>query len=299
MEDDWEEKTVVATDVEPATGPGKKRAQLVVLSGSTVGQLFDVAGEQVIGRGKEAAIRLQGDGISRQHAKLAVQGAKVRLTDLGSTNGSWVNGTKIEGTHELHDGDKIQLGSATILKFSYHDDLDEDFQRQMFESASRDVLTQIYNKRFFGERLQSEFAYAHRHKAPLSLILFDLDHFKKVNDTYGHLAGDYVLSRLTKVVMPAIRAEDVFARYGGEEFAILSRNTDASASGIVAERVRSLVENSTFEFEQRRIPTSVSVGVATMPHASVASPADLVALADRALYDAKRAGRNRVVRAPG
>lgn len=298
MEDDWEEKTVVGTDAGPATGPGKKRAQLVVLSGSSVGQLFDLAGEQIIGRGREADIRLQGDGISRAHAKLTVVGGKVRIEDLGSTNGSWVNGAKMT-IHELHDGDKIQIGSTTILKFSYHDALDEGFQRQMFESASRDVLTQIYNKRFFSERLQSEFAYAQRHKVALSLILFDLDHFKKVNDTYGHLAGDYVLSRLTRVVLPALRTEDVFARYGGEEFAILSRSTNPPSASIVAERVRTLVESHTFEFEHRKIPMTVSIGLAAMPHPAIATPDDLIALADKALYEAKRAGRNRVVHAAG
>jgi diguanylate cyclase (GGDEF)-like protein len=298
MEDDWEEKTVVGADAGPAAGPGQKRAQLVVLSGSSVGQLFDLNGEQIIGRGREADIRLQGDGISRQHAKLTVRGGTVRIEDLGSTNGSWVNGVKMR-VQELHDGDKIQLGSTTILKFSYHDALDEGFQRQMFESASRDVLTQVYNKRFFTERLQGEFAYAQRHKAALSLILFDLDHFKKVNDTYGHLAGDYVLSRLTRVVMPAIRGEDVFARYGGEEFAILSRSTNPPSASVVSERIRALVENHAFEFEHRRIPMTVSVGLAAMPHPAVSTPEDLIALADKALYEAKRGGRNRVVHAAG
>lgn len=295
-EDDWEEKTVVGADIEPAAGPGRKRAQLVVLSGSSVGQLFDLAGEQIIGRGRDADIRLQGDGISRHHARILVRGDKVQIEDLGSTNGSWVNGGKIH-IQQLADGDKIQLGSATILKFSYHDEMDEDFQRQMFESASRDVLTQIYNKRFFSERLSSEFAYAARHKVSLSLILFDLDHFKAVNDTYGHLAGDYVLSRMTKVVMPAIRSEDVFARYGGEEFVVLSRSTTPPSALIVSERIRSLVESHPFEFEGRRITVTVSIGVAAMPHPGVTSPDELIGLADKALYEAKHGGRNRVVRA--
>jgi diguanylate cyclase (GGDEF)-like protein len=252
----------------------------------------------VIGRGRDADIRIQGDGISRQHARIRVGPDDVQIEDLGSTNGSFVNGERVD-KRALQDGDKIQLGSATILKLTYQDTIEEDFQRQMFESASRDVLTQIYNKRFFLERLNSEFAYAVRHNALLSLIIFDIDHFKRINDTHGHVAGDYVLSALAKIVTPMIRSEDVFARYGGEEFVIMSRSTDPPSAAVVSERVRQHIAGHAFDFEGTCIPVTVSLGVAGIPNAEIKTAEDLVARADRALYEAKRGGRNRAVQADG
>jgi diguanylate cyclase (GGDEF)-like protein len=295
MSDDFDEKTVVATSVSPAPALGSKRAQLVVLSGNNVGEMYNVAGDLVLGRGRDADVRVQGDGISRQHVRLRIEDGSVVLQDLGSTNGSFVNGDRVTTPRRLEDGDKIQLGSATILKFTYQDALDEDFQRQMFESASRDALTQVYNKRYFVERLHSEFAFARRHGVPLSLIIFDIDHFKQVNDTHGHLAGDYVLAELAKVVSPAIRSEDTFARYGGEEFVIMSRSTDPPSAAVVSERVRAAVEAHDFVYEGVPIPVTISAGLAATPHPEVQSPEDLVARADRALYEAKRGGRNQVV----
>ncbi len=296
MQDDWEDRTVVATSLAPAAPVGGKRAQLVVLAGSNVGEMYNLQGTLLIGRGRDADIRIQGDGISRQHARMKVGADSVELEDLGSTNGSFVNGERIDRA-VLQDGDKIQLGTATILKFTYQDDIDEDFQKKMFESASRDALTEVYNKRFFLERLHSEFAYSMRHKALLSLIIFDIDHFKRINDSYGHLAGDYVLATLAKTVTPMIRSEDTFARYGGEEFVILSRSTDPPSAAVVSERVRQHVERYKFEYEGQRIPVTVSLGLAGMPHAEIKSPEDLLARADKALYEAKHAGRNRLVRA--
>jgi diguanylate cyclase (GGDEF)-like protein len=297
MQDEWEDKTVVATSLSPAAPIGSKRAQLVVLAGANVGELYNIQSELVIGRGRETDIRIQGDGISRQHAKIRVAADGVHFEDLNSTNGSFVNGERVQGLCPLQDGDKIQLGSATILKLTFQDAIEEGFQRQMFESASRDALTGIYNKRFFVERLSSEFAFAVRHHAMLSLIIFDIDHFKRINDTYGHLAGDHVLATLAKLLSPVVRSEDVFARYGGEEFVIMSRSTDPPSASAVSERVRQRVESYSFEFEGKSIPVTVSLGSAGMPHPDIKTPDDLIARADKALYEAKRGGRNRVVSA--
>ncbi len=294
MRDDWEDKTVIANDVARATTSGRKRAQLIVLAGANVGEMYELKTSLIIGRGREADIRIQGDGISRKHVRLLLTADKAVLEDLGSTNGSFVNGERVT-TCELEDGDKIQVGTATILKFTRQDELDEGFQRQMFESASRDALTQIYNKRFFLEQLHSEYAYAARHSTDLSLIMFDIDHFKLINDTYGHPAGDAVLAELARAVIPAIRTEDVFARYGGEEFAILSRTTTRAAALVVAERLRKTIEEQAFAHEGTRLSVTVSIGVGYMPNAVITSPEQLVNVADKALYQAKRAGRNRVV----
>jgi diguanylate cyclase (GGDEF)-like protein len=294
MPEDWDEKTVVSTDVAATATSGRTRARLIVLAGGNVGEMYEIGQELVLGRSRSADVRLHGDGISRKHARVHVDGVDVLFEDLGSTNGSYVNGERIAGQHVLLEGDKIQIGSGVILKFTFHDELDEDFQKQMFQSASRDALSQAYNKRFFLEQLDSEFAFATRHGTELSLLMFDLDHFKKVNDTYGHLAGDYVLAEFSRAISPAIRQEDTFARYGGEEFVVLSRN-DALSAEAFAERLRKTIDQHKFEHEGTLIHVTVSVGVASVPDPGISSASELIATADRALYSAKRTGRNCVV----
>jgi diguanylate cyclase (GGDEF)-like protein len=294
MPEDWDEKTVVSSDVAATATSGRTRARLIVLAGGNVGEMYEIGHELVLGRSRSADVRLHGDGISRKHARVHVDAVEVLFEDLGSTNGSYVNGERVAGQHVLLEGDKIQIGSGVILKFTFHDELDEDFQKQMFQSASRDALTQAYNKRFFLEQLDSEFAFATRHNASLSLLMFDLDYFKRINDTYGHLAGDYVLSEFARAITPAIRQEDTFARYGGEEFVVISRN-DALQAEAFAERLRKTIEQHPFEFEGTGIRVSVSGGVASVPDANINTAVELIATADRALYAAKRAGRNCVV----
>src|SRR5262249_39648714 len=187
-------------------------------------------------------------------------------------------------------------GATTILKFTYIDDLEVTFQRKMLEAALRDGLTGAFNKRYFLERLGTELAFAQRHSTPLSLILMDVDHFKKVNDTYGHPAGDEVLVALTKVAHEIIRKEDVFARYGGEEFAVLCRSVDVASAGVLAERLRDRIASTVVQYEGERIPITVSLGVADLfDDLASANPEKLIAAADHALYKAKQGGRNQVV----
>jgi two-component system cell cycle response regulator len=276
-------------------GGKRDRAYLVVLAGASVGEMYKIEGDKtVIGRGQRAQIRLLDDGISREHAQLVIVNDRIVLQDLGSTNGTYCNGLKVEANKELVDGDKILVGSTTILKFTYHDNLDEIFQKQMYESALRDGLTKAFNKKYFTDRLESEFTFAIRHVAPLTLVLFDIDHFKKVNDTHGHQAGDHVLSEISALLTGALRAEDVFARYGGEEFAVICRGSDVTQGQIVAERMRKAVEVNKFVFEGTHIPVTISVGVAGLPDAKVKDAAELVSLADQSLYKSKHGGRNRV-----
>jgi diguanylate cyclase (GGDEF)-like protein len=293
MPEDWDEKTIVSADVAATATSGRTRARLIVLAGGNVGEMYEIGQELVLGRSRSADLRLHGDGISRRHARVHCDGVEVLFEDLGSTNGSYVNGERVT-QHVLMEGDKIQIGTGVILKFTYHDELDEDFQRQMFQSASRDALTQAYNKRFFLEQLDSEFAFATRHGTALSLLMCDLDNFKRVNDTYGHLAGDFVLSEFARTIFPAIRQEDTFARYGGEEFVVLTRN-DAACAEAFGERLRKTIEQHVFAFEGTLLRLTVSVGIATMPNPSIGGASDMIATADRALYAAKRTGRNCVV----
>jgi diguanylate cyclase (GGDEF)-like protein len=278
-----------------ATGDVKRdRAYLVVLAGASVGEMYKIESEEtIIGRGQRAHIRLFDDGISREHARVSVEGSRIMLSDLGSTNGTYCNGLKVD-KKELADGDKILVGSTTILKFTYHDNLDEIFQKQMYESALRDGLTKAFNKKYFTDRLESEYTFSLRHATPLALVLFDIDHFKKVNDTYGHQAGDHVLSEISNLLTAALRAEDVFARYGGEEFAVICRGSDAAQAMVVGERMRKAVEAYKFIYDGSNIPVTISVGVAVLPDPAVKDANDIVSQADQALYKSKHAGRNRV-----
>jgi len=301
-DDDDSEKTNVSKmgDVvrELLNRGARDRAYLIVLQGSNVGEMYRLeGGESVIGRGTAASIRLGDDGISRKHARIVVDDKSVRIEDLGSANGTLVNGTLIQAS-ALKDGDKIQLGSTTILKFTYHDKLEENFQRAMYDAALRDDLTKAFNKKHFLDRLEQEVSYARRHGALLSLIMFDVDHFKRINDTYGHVAGDHVLAKLSQVAQSIVRGEDIFARYGGEEFSVLSRGIALHGAGALAERLRGTVEQTTFVFDTREIPVTISLGVAAMPEVQAANGLELIAAADEALYMAKRAGRNRVVVKP-
>jgi diguanylate cyclase (GGDEF)-like protein len=296
---DWEDETkLAALDDVPPSGPrDRDRAYLIVLAGSSVGEMYKLSAPvTVIGRGQGADIHLVDEGISRKHATIELRDDQIMICDAGSTNGTFCNGERI-GEHALNDGDKIQVGSTTILKFTFHDSLDETFQRQMYESALRDGLTKAFNKKYFLERLESEFAYAVRHQSALSLVMLDIDHFKQVNDTHGHLAGDYVLVTLATLMQNKIRREDVLARYGGEEFAIICRGISVDGAHAFSERIRACVEKQDFIYAEQRIPLTVSFGVADVPKEGMRQTLELIARADDALYRAKRGGRNRVVSA--
>lgn len=268
---------------------------LVLLSGSLAGQVFRLKhGETLLGRAPDAGIRLENEGVSRHHAKILMDADnQCILKDLASTNGTFINGEKID-ERELVDGDRIQLGAKAMLKFGFQDSFEEDFQKRQYESATRDPLTACYNKRFFMERFTSEVAFTVRQNKPLSLVMIDLDHFKHINDTYGHLAGDFVLKNAASIMMSQIRTEDLMARYGGEEFVLIMRDTLLQPALLVAERMREAIAAAAFVFEGSTIAVTISLGVATWKdEPATPKPEDLIQKADALLYQAKRNGRNR------
>jgi diguanylate cyclase (GGDEF)-like protein len=274
----------------------RDRAHLIVLAGTSLGQMFRVeSNETVIGRGADASIRIEDDGVSRKHARVVQEGNQVWIEDLESANGTFVNDGRV-ARHLLRDGDKIQMGSTTILKFTYGDELEESFQQKMYDAALHDGLTGAFNKRYFLDRLPTEIAYARRHKTPLTLLMFDVDHFKQVNDRHGHVAGDYVLAAIATIVAATLRTEDLFARYGGEEFAVLCRGATLEKASVLAERLRAKIETHLFAHHGERIAVTVSLGVAAFVDHPDATT-QLISEADAALYRAKRSGRNRVVAA--
>ncbi|MCB9598078.1 MAG: GGDEF domain-containing protein [Sandaracinaceae bacterium] len=299
---DWgEDEGTVQLDLKKMAAATSRRAEtaqpyLIVYAGNAVGRTVRVGEELTIGRGTKADLQLFGDGVSRLHARLRrVEGA-IHVEDLGSTNGTMVNGEKIVGLRKLEDGDQIQVGVNLLLKFSLQDEAQARFQQELYEAALRDPLTNVYNRRAFDDRLEGEVSHAKRHGTPLALLLFDLDFFKLVNDTYGHLAGDQVLAEFAGLVQAMVRREDVFARYGGEEFAMICRSTPLDAAASLAERVRAQVASTRVIYETTPIPITVSIGVAAL-RADDTTDA-LIERTDKMLYRAKEDGRNRVAIAP-
>jgi two-component system cell cycle response regulator len=216
------------------------------------------------------------------------------VVDLGSTNGTFVNENRCVAPQQLTDSDQVRFGDA-IYKFPSGTNIESAYHEAIHSMAIQDGMTGIHNKRYFTEFLDREIAVASRHGHPLTLVMFDVDHFKAVNDTHGHLAGDAVLKDLTGRIRPRIRREDLFARYGGEEFACVLPSTALPGGIVFAEHLRSLIEERPCLFDNQRIAYTISVGVTTMHRETGADSTALIKRADENLYAAKRGGRNRVV----
>lgn len=185
------------------------------------------------------------------------------IRDLGSTNGTYVGDQAIVTPIELNNGDSVKIGS-TIFKFIIGSDLESAYFEEIYRLTIIDGLTEIFNKRYFLEQIEKEMSRAKRYRRPLSLIMFDIDFFKRINDTFGHLTGDFVLKKLAQVVKASIRREEIFSRYGGEEFTIIMPESTLDKSVEVAEKIRKTVERTLFSFEGHIIPVTISIGVAEM-----------------------------------
>jgi two-component system cell cycle response regulator len=270
-------KTVVTSINRIAGQQPTKEACLVVIYGNDLGKKYSLESPAItLGRSNKCDIQIDQESVSRAHSKITNAGRAVRIRDLGSTNGTYVNDELVE-ERNLVDGDFINIERA------YHEEI--------YRLTTVDGLTQIFNKRYFAEALEREVARATRYRRELSLVMFDLDHFKEVNDTHGHLAGDAVLKTLAHTIRTRIRTEDIFARYGGEEFAIILPEIDGHNAHQFAEKIRRIVETTDFIFEAAKIPVTISMGVATLDLEEPVSAA-LVKRADERLYEAKSAGRN-------
>ena len=275
----------------------REQAYLILLYGPNVGQVFKLEQQSTdIGRDRKCPIRVSDLGISRNHATITRDSKGLfELQDLGSRNGTFLNDTRLEEPRPLANNDRIRLGVNTVLKFIDSRDPEANYALTMYEAAMTDGLTNIFNRRYLEVRLGSELAFAQRHGISLAVLILDLDHFKKVNDTYGHLAGDQVLQEFCKLVQQVTRTEDTLGRYGGEEFAIICRLLDTDRARIMGERIRSATEKGLFCASTHQIRMTVSVGVVAFTGDRALAPEDLWAKADEALYRAKAAGRNRVM----
>jgi two-component system cell cycle response regulator len=294
QEEEVSERTVV-TKIEKIE-PEHEKAYILFISGPLMGEKYLLGDKDiVIGRDKDDCdIAISDSRVSRQHLRIGFEGGQFMIEDLDSTNGTFVNGERIGKRKVLENGDQIHISSDTLFNFAYGKEADLIFHDVMRQMANYDAVTGVNNKHMFEKRFGEEFSFASRNKLPLSLLMIDIDFFKKVNDTYGHMAGDYVLKGVATRIGRALRDEDILARYGGEEFTVVLRGIDKDGATHTAERIRKLVEATPFSFEKQSIPATISIGVATLSAGEFASKEEMLAHADVCLYKSKEGGRNRV-----
>lgn len=272
---------------------------LVAYAGVSLGRIFPLRiGTTLIGRSPEAEIALLDAEVSRSHAKIHwTQKANglvdLAVEDLGSTNGTLLNGVRVQHAAPLRAGDRLSLGGH-ILKVVALDSLERGFHETLLDQSTKDSLTGLANRSATLNELKTRFELAMRHHRPLSVIMVDLDHFKKINDTLGHGAGDFVLRSFGERVQAKLRGADLAGRIGGEEFLLVLSETDTEGALILAERIRKAMADTPHLLPNGPLEATCSVGVAErIP--SDRSPGDLMGRADAALYQAKKDGRNRVV----
>ncbi|TAK06252.1 MAG: GGDEF domain-containing protein [Candidatus Manganitrophaceae bacterium] len=264
---------------------------LVIVAGPSLGEKFPLTQERIIiGRHREAEIWINDESISRKHAEVISKENRLFLRDLGSKNGTYSNDRKIVEI-ELKDGDLIRIGDAT-LKFLGPNNVEQFYLDALSERAKRDSLTGLFNKQTFHTCLERIFVRCRDLGEPLSVAMIDLDWFKRINDQWGHPAGDFVLKEFSNLIKPGIRPTDLLARWGGEEFGLILPHTTVKEAAIAAERIRSRVAGHPFLFEENRLPVTISIGLAERTEGDTKME-PLIARADKALYQAKQEGRNR------
>jgi diguanylate cyclase (GGDEF)-like protein len=247
----------------------------------------------VLGRAKSADVSLpEVSSLSRRHAALTYRVESVLLEDLQSTNGTFVNDVRIEEPTPLKSGDRFQIG-AVHFKFLQGRDVENAYHEAIHDMMVRDGLTQISNRRKFDEEAIREVARARRYGRPLCLLLVDVDRFKAINDTHGHLSGDHVLKEVVRLISDFIRKEQVFARVGGDEFAVLAPEARSDGTKILSDRLRSRITGHEFAYAGASFRVTCSFGIAELD-ADMRTPQDLYQAADRALYDAKHSGRDAI-----
>lgn len=283
---------------------GERRPSLVSLTGDQIAASIPLErNEVVLGRAIDADVRIADHRASRLHARIITEiestgEVKYRIVDLGSTNGTLLNGAPVTESVLVH-GDKIMIGEQ-LFRFEMLDEIDREFQQQVHRLLAHDDLTGLLTSKSFFSELRREAVRASTESLPFCVLMMDLDHFKQVNDTYGHLIGSQTLEILGGLIKEALRAGDVAARFGGEEFAAFLLDADYAQGLVAAERVRASVEQ--YEFPASRADSAqadkthritISIGVAAFPD-DATDPIELVELADSALYRAKRNGRNQI-----
>ena len=245
-----------------------------------------------VGRGTDNHIVLDSDSVSRRHAHFEARAKAWIVSDDGSTNGTYCNDEQVLREVVLRNGDRVKVGS-TIFKFLSGADVEAQYHEEIYRLTIIDGLTQVHNKRYLYEALERELIRGRRHSRNLAVLMFDIDHFKRINDLHGHLAGDFVLKELARIVQSRIRRDEVFARYGGEEFCIILPETMLDGAVELGERLRQQIQDHCFVFQQDKIRLTISVGAAVLGEED-RNAGELLKRADERLYQAKNSGRNRV-----
>jgi len=291
---EWKTRITKVQIVKPKASSGDACLVLIYPPGPNMGKRFPLdVDEIVVGRGGDCNIQIDRDSVSRRHARVYRTASGWEVEDLGSTNGSYINDVPIDRS-PLRDSDFLKVGAA-IFKFLSGTGIESSYHEEIYRLTIVDALTGAHNKRYFLEFLDREIARCTRYGRPLSLLMFDIDHFKAVNDQHGHLTGDFVLREMSRRLLRRIRKEELLARYGGEEFAAVLPETGHPGAMEFAEQVRQLVADEQFEYENDKFTVTISVGVATIEGTQPMEAALFVKMADDNLYRAKRAGRNCVV----
>lgn len=272
---------------------GKGNACIVVIYGPELGRRAELSRNTFeIGRSQKCDLPIDEESVSRHHARVSFSGGGWVIEDLGSTNGTYVRDLRTNGRRALRHGDQIKVGRS-ILKFMAGDDLETNYHEEIYRLMTVDALTQTWNKRYFEETLVREHGRSLRYKRELSLVVFDIDKFKGINDTHGHVGGDQVLAQLCAAVKAKLRAQDIFARIGGEEFAVLLPEVPVLGARITAEKIRRIVEGAPLSVLDKTVHVTISLGIATLGNGAETAE-DLQRVAGERLYEAKKGGRNRV-----
>ena len=278
---------------------GERRATLVSLSGVDLGKAFLLEDDMTsIGRGMDCDLRVDDDSISRKHAEImALPNDKYLLRDLGSTNGTFIGKDRIR-EKILEEGDRVVFGLRSVYKVVYQDNLEQAYQHALYSSSVRDPLTRVFNRKYLDDKLRVDLSFFRRQNIHLSVLMLDVDHFKKVNDEYSHQTGDAVLKAVTDTMVELSRTEDTVGRYGGEEFVVLAPSTDLEGAIFMAERIRERISKlvlTSVEDDWIEFGITASIGVVTAEPRDNPSVEDLYSVTDKNLYQAKNKGRNLVI----
>ncbi|MBN8555996.1 MAG: diguanylate cyclase [Deltaproteobacteria bacterium] len=297
--DDSDDQTLIQPieSIDPLES--KNSPALLAISGPHLGRSFYIDKDEfLVGRVDSCDLTVVDDLVSRHHCKILLTPDGAQLVDLASTNGTLLNGRRVDRVF-LKEGDQVQVGSQSIFKYHMQEEVEKKFLGELFQAATKDFLTNVYNKKYFLDRLSNEFFYTQRHNGKLSVLVIDIDHFKKINDTYGHLTGDIALQKVAHHLTSHTRKDDMVARFGGEEFVILMRDCDLEQARVLAEHLRDEISKLSLQSQsnQKTFQLTVSIGVSCLSEATQKEFVKFESLlqhADNQLYKAKSEGRNRV-----
>ena len=291
-----DDKTIIASDPSETTATTSHRGAPVLLqydAGAAGKRFLLVETKNTIGRrADKVQVWIDDVSVSREHCEIVMVGTKAFVTDLGSLNGTYINDQVVQQNAELRHSDMLRVGNVRLRYFA-HGSADQLLFDRIYRMAVQDKMLDVFRKDYVLEKLEEDVRVSRGNLTPLSLIMFDLDKFKLINDTFGHDAGDYVLKQVCSQVRPLLRSTDTFGRFGGEEFMIILPQTNAVEAFKMAEDIRKTIEAHSIEYEGVHIPVTLSLGVSTLTE-EISNSQDFIKAADNNVYKSKKSGRNKV-----